>query len=81
MTGDALKRECQYEVVMYQVKRMLRVGLITEHEFQEIEARFRAKYKPVSGGYIVQTDLLCARRRVINGCGKETGGYEENQCT
>ena len=71
MTGDALKRECQYEVVMYQVKIMLRVGFITEHEFQEIEARFRAKYKPASGGYIVQTDLLCARRRVINGCGKE----------
>ena len=47
MTGDALKRECQYEVVMYQVKRMLHAGIITEHEFQEIEARFRAKYKPV----------------------------------
>ena len=29
MTGDALKRECQYEVVMYQVKRMLRVGFIS----------------------------------------------------
>ena len=35
MTGDALKRECQYEVVIYQVKRMLRVGFITEYEFQE----------------------------------------------
>ena len=81
MTGDALKRECQYEVVMYQVKRMLRVGFVIEHQFQEIEARFRAKYKPASGGYIVQTDLLCARRRVINGCGKEAGGHEENQCT
>ena len=68
MTGDVLKRECQYEVVMYQVKRMLRVGLITEHEFQEIEARFRAKYKPVSGGYIVQTDLLFAHPvRLIHG--------------
>ena len=55
MTGDVLKRECQYEAVMYQVKRMLDAGLITEKEFQEIEARFRAKYKPISGGYIVQT--------------------------
>ena len=81
MTGDALKRECLYETVMYQVKRMLGAGLITEKEFQEIEARFRAKYKPISGGYIVQTDLLCARRRVMNGCGKEAGGHEENQCT
>ncbi len=81
MTGDALERECQYETVMYQVKRMLSIGLITEQEFQEIEARFRAKYKPISGGYIVETDLLCARRRVINGCGKEAAGHEENQCT
>ena len=78
MTGDVLNRECLYETVMYQVKRMLGAGLITEQEFQEIEARFRAKYKPASGGYIVQTDLLCARRRVINGCGKEAGGHEEN---
>ena len=66
MIGDVLKRECRYETVMYQVKRMLSVGLISEQEFQEIEARFRAKYKPISGGYIIQTDLLCARRRVIS---------------
>ena len=46
MIGDVLKRECRYETVMYQVKRMLSVGLISEQEFQEIEARFRAKYKP-----------------------------------
>ena len=58
MTSDALKRECQYESVMHHVKRMLRSGLITRQEFQEIEARFRVKYKPVSGGYIVQADLL-----------------------
>ena len=70
MIGDVLKRECRYETVMYQVKRMLSVGLISEQEFQEIEARFRAKYKPISGGYIIQTDLLCARRRVI--------GHEKN---
>ena len=78
MIGDVLKRECRYETVMYQVKLMLSVGLISEQEFQEIEARFRAKYKPISGGYIIQTDLLCARRRVINGCGKEAGCHEEN---
>ncbi len=81
MTGELLERECRYEAVMLQVKRMLRIGLINEQEFQEIETKFRRKYKPISGGYIVQTDLLCARRRVINGCGKEAGGHEENQCT
>ncbi|MBR1812727.1 MAG: hypothetical protein IJ773_02765 [Lachnospiraceae bacterium] len=71
MTGDDLKREFRYEALMHQAKRMLHAGLITEQKFQEIEARFRTKNKPISGGYIVQTDLLCARRRVINGCGKE----------
>lgn len=81
MTGDVLKRECRYETVMYQARRMLGTCLITEQEFHEIEARFREKYRPISGGYIVQTDLLCARRRVMNGCGKEAGGHEENQCT
>ena len=81
MIGDALIRGCQYEAVMDQAKRMLGAGLITKKEFQEIEARFRAKYKPISGGYIVQTDLLCARKRVMNGCGKEGGCHEENQCT
>ena len=81
MTADVLDRELKYETVMYQVRRMLSAGLITEKEFQEIDARFRAKYHPISGGYIVETDLLCVRRRVINGCGKEAAGHEENQCT
>ena len=81
MTSDVLERECQYETVMYQIRRMLSAGLISEKEFQEIDAGFKAKYRPISGGYIVQTDLICARRRVINGCGKEAGCHEENQCT
>ena len=81
MTTETFERELRYETVMYQVKRMLRAGLISEKEFQEIDARFRAKYHPISGGYIVETDLLCVRRRVINGCGKEAVGHEENQCT
>jgi hypothetical protein len=81
MTGEAFDHEMKYEMVMYQAKKMLRVGLITEKEFREIDASFRAKYRPVSGGYIVETDLLCARRRVINGCGKEADRHEENQCS
>ena len=81
MTTDTFDRELKYETVMYQVRRMLSAGLITEKEFQEIDAGFKTKYRPISGGYIVETDLLCARRRVINGCGKEAGGHEENQCT
>ena len=81
MTGEAFDHELKYEMVMYQAKRMLRVGLITEKEFWEIDASFRAKYRPDSGGYIVETDLLCAKRRVINGCGKEADRHEENQCS
>ena len=81
MTSDAFERELRYETAMYQVKRMLCAGLISEKEFKEIDVRFRAKYHPISRGYIVETDLLCARRRVINGCGKEAAGHEENQCS
>ena len=33
MTGEAFDHELKYEMVMYQAKRMLRVGLITEKEF------------------------------------------------
>lgn len=65
MTSDALERECRYETVMYQVKRMFHAGLITEQEFQEIEARFRAKYKPMSGGLYTTTEYF------INGNGRE----------
>lgn len=81
MSGDAFDHELNYEMVMYQVKRMLHVGLITEKEFWEIDESFRAKYRPISGGYIVETDLICAKRRVINECGKEAGAHEENQCS
>ena len=81
MITDAFECELRYGTVMYQAKHMLCAGVISEKEFQEIDARFRAKYHPISGGYIVETDLLCVRRRVINGCGKEAAGHEENQCT
>ena len=57
MTGDALKRECQYEAVMHQVKRMLHAGIITEHEFQEIEAW--APFGEGRGG-LFQNEVLAA---------------------
>ena len=44
MISDVLERECRYEAVMHQIKRMLHTGIITDQEFQEIEAGFRAKY-------------------------------------
>mgnify|MGYP007069915328 CR=1 FL=1 len=79
MSADEFQRETRYEFAMHQVRRMLDIGLISEDEFREIEGRFRARYHPITGGLLVETDLLCMRGRVINGRGKEGSDHEENQ--
>ncbi len=79
MTADVFERERCYGLVMHQMKRLLASGLITTDEFREIEARFRAKYHPVTGSVLVETQLLCIENGVINGSGKEGSDNEENQ--
>ena len=79
MSADEFLRETRYELAMHQIRRMLDTGLISEDEFREIEGRFRARYRPITGGLLVETDLLCMRGRVINGRGKEESDHEENQ--
>lgn len=79
MTADMFERERCYGLVMHQMKRLLAARLITTDEFREIEARFRAKYHPVTGSVLVETQLLCIENGVINGSGKEGSEDEENQ--
>ena len=43
MTQEEFDRERRYQLLMYQVKKMLRDGLITEVEFLEIDTRYRQK--------------------------------------
>ena len=78
MTKEEFDRERRYQMLMYQVKRMLGDGLITETEFLEIDTKYRQKYRPKSGGLLVRKDLLIRQRRGIYGEGKE-GSDSENQ--
>ena len=78
MTADVFERERCYGLVMHQMKRLLAARLITTDEFREIEARFRAKYHPVTGSVLVETQLLCIENGVINGSGKE-GSEDEGK--
>lgn len=79
MSVDGFHNEMRYELVMHHVRRMFDEGLISEEEFRETDRRFRDKYRPLTGGLLVETGLLCMRRRAINGRGKEGSDHEENQ--
>lgn len=80
MTKQEFENEKRYELLMYQVKKMLKAGLISEDEFCEIETKYRQKYSPKSGGLLIIKDLLCERIRVMNGVGKEGENSENKHC-
>ena len=77
MTESEFENEKRYQLLMHQVKRMLRAGLISEEEFLEIDTKYRLRYRPKSGGLLVRKDLLIARRRVMNRLGKEGSELED----
>lgn len=79
MTKEEFDRERRYQLLMYQVKKMLREGLITEVEFLEIDTRYRQKYRPKTGGLLVRKDLLIQRKRVMNSAGKEVSDGENQK--
>ncbi len=80
MTAAEYKDEKNYQLLMYQVKRMLQIGLISEGEFLEIDTKYREKYRPKSGGLSVRKDLLIRRKRVMNSVGKEESAHEDQHC-
>lgn len=69
MTSDEYESEKKYHLLMYQVKAMLRQGLISEAEFDQIEVKYRTKYRPKSGDLLVRKDLISERIRGINRLG------------
>lgn len=71
MTAAEFDNERRYQMLMHQVKRMLREGLISEEEFLEIDTKYRSKYRPLSGGLLVRKDLIKAQVRGIYSVGKE----------
>lgn len=79
MTPEEFENEKRYQLLMYQVKRMLESGIISEDEFLEISEKYAQKYRPKSGTLLVEKDLLCGRKRVNSSVGKEGSENEENQ--
>ena len=76
MTESEFENEKRYQLLMYQVKRMLRSGLISEEEFLEIDTKYRQVYRPKSGGLLVRKDLLIERKYGMNRLGKEESEHE-----
>ena len=49
MTGEQFERERRYRVAVSVARSMLRRDLITEDEYQMINARMAEKYRPLFG--------------------------------
>lgn len=76
MTAAEFEGEKRYQMLMHQVKAMLRQGLISEDEFDQIEVKYRVKYRPKTGDLLVRKDLRSERKRVMNRLGKEASEHE-----
>ncbi len=50
MTKEQFEREKKYQAALAVARSMLRQGVINEADFQRIDARLAAKFKPVLGG-------------------------------
>jgi hypothetical protein len=50
MSKDEFERETKYESRMAVARTMLRIGLITEEEYCQIDTIFLDKYRPLLGG-------------------------------
>ena len=50
MTGKNFWKEKLYQTTMYLARKMLKEGIISEDEYQQINAVFLKKYNPVLGG-------------------------------
>ncbi len=63
MTKDEFRNEYLFNSTMGWVRKMLEEGLITEEDYWKINARMKAKYRPISDGLISENELLCAKMR------------------
>lgn len=79
LTRDEFEAEKRYQGLMYFVKKMLRDGLISEGEFEQIRDDYAARISPKTGTLLAGNDLLCARDRVMNGVGKEATHLEDSK--
>ena len=79
LTQEEFEAEKRYQGLMYFVKQMLRDGLISDCEFEQIAADYAARFSPKTGTLLARNNLLCEPFRVMNGAGKEAKTFENQQ--
>ena len=52
MTEKEFRNEYLYNSTMFQVGRMLEMGMITDEDYCRINTKMKAKYLPASGGLV-----------------------------
>ncbi|WP_414697290.1 SHOCT domain-containing protein [Peptacetobacter sp. AB845] len=58
MDKNEFKREKLYQATMLVAKKMLKNGIISIEEYQEIDVKMNEKYKPIFGTLLSQNDLI-----------------------
>lgn len=58
MDKNEFKREKLYQATMLVAKKMLKNGIISTEEYQEIDVKMNEKYKPIFGTLLSQNDLI-----------------------
>ena len=58
MDKNEFKREKLYQATMLVAKKMLKNGMISIEEYQEIDVKMNEKYKPIFGTLLSQNDLI-----------------------
>ncbi len=63
MTKEQFNHEMMFSVTMTHARKMFADGLITRKQYWAFLTKMRAKYLPISGGLVYETDLLSQKIR------------------
>ena len=63
MSEQEFHNERLYNATMVQVKKLLKMSLITEKDYWQINTKMKAKYRPISDGLVSEKELLCMANR------------------
>ncbi len=63
MTENEFRNERLYNATMAQVKKLLRMDLISISDYWQINTKMKEKYQPVSDGLMSEYELLCTGNR------------------
>jgi len=79
LTPEEFEAEKRYQGLIHFVKQMLREGLISDDEFEQICADYAARFSPKTGTLLARNELLYTRNRVNMGVGKEAENLEDSK--